>query len=270
MGRFHPHLSFFRMQLIKGLQYRTAAWAGIFTQFFWGFMQIQLYRALYAAHQSTFPMAFSGLVSYIWLRQAFLALLNTWSYEYELFDMILSGNVALELCRPVGLYGMWFARNAALRVSRAALRCGPILIISALLPAPWGLNPPASWGAFAAFLLSLILTLGVTCAMTLIVYFSCFYTLSSQGLRTVLDPVTEFLNGAIVPLPFMPAWLSSVLRYTPFGAMVNAPLRIYSGDIRGMELTEALLLQVFWLAALMGLGWLIQHRGLKRLCLQGG
>ena len=109
MRRFHPHLSYFRMQLIKGLQYRTAAWAGIFPQFFWGFMQIQLYRALYIAHESTFPMAFSGLVSYIWLRQAFLALLNTWSYEYELFDMILSGNVALELCRPVGLYGMFIA-----------------------------------------------------------------------------------------------------------------------------------------------------------------
>ena len=31
-------LTFFKMRLINGLQYRTAAWAGVFTQFFWGFM----------------------------------------------------------------------------------------------------------------------------------------------------------------------------------------------------------------------------------------
>ena len=37
-------LSFFRMRLINGMQYRTAAWAGIVTQFFWGFMEILLYR----------------------------------------------------------------------------------------------------------------------------------------------------------------------------------------------------------------------------------
>lgn len=264
------YLSFFRMQLIKGLQYRTAAWAGVFTQFFWGFMEIQLYRALYAAHAERFPMALGSVVCYIWLRQAFLALFNTWSYEHELFDMILSGSVAYELCRPVGVYGMWFVRNAALRVSRAALRCGPILVVAALLPAPWGLRLPAGWGAFGAFLLSMLLTLGVTTAFTLIVYFSCFYTLSSEGLRSILSPVTEFLSGSIVPLPFMPAWLAGILRYSPFGAMLNAPLRIYSGDIAGGALCEALLLQAFWLVALGLFGWLLQHRGIRRLCLQGG
>lgn len=40
-------LAFFRMRLVNGLQYRTAAYAGIFTQFFWGFMEIQLYGAFY-------------------------------------------------------------------------------------------------------------------------------------------------------------------------------------------------------------------------------
>ncbi len=263
-------LSFFRMQLAKGLQYRTAAWAGVFTQFFWGFMEIQLYRTLYAAHPDRFPMTLGSLVCYIWLRQAFLALFNTWSYENELFEMILSGNVAYELCRPVGIYGMWFARNVALRVSRAALRCGPILIVSALLPAPWGLRPPAGVGTFALFLLSMALCLGVTAALTLIVYFTCFYTLSHEGIRMVMGPVADLLSGSIIPLPFMPLWMSTLLRYSPFGAMLNAPLRIYSGDISGGALAETLLLQVFWLLALGGFGWFLQHRGLKRLSLQGG
>ena len=126
--------AFFKMQFIKGLQYRAAAWAGVFTQFFWGFMEMQLYRALYADHTAAFPMRLTALGNYIWLRQALFAMLNTWSAENELFDSVLSGNIAYELCRPVGIYGMWFSRTAALRTSRAALRCLPILVFSFLLP----------------------------------------------------------------------------------------------------------------------------------------
>lgn len=264
------YLAFFRMRLVNGLQYRTAALAGIVTQFFWGFMEIQLYRAFYADHAAAFPMQFSHLVSYIWLRQAFLALLNTWTYENELFDMILNGNVAYELCRPTSLYGMWFCRTAALRLSRAALRFWPILIVAMLLPEPLRMHLSATPLTFVGFLLSMVLTLGVTVAFTLIVYFSCFFTVSSHGIRSIFVPVADFLSGGIIPLPFMPEWLAQALRFSPFGAMLNAPLRIYSGDITGSALVETLLLQVFWLAALILIGHWMQRRGMRRLCVQGG
>ena len=264
------YFTFFRMQLLGGLQYRAAAWAGIFTQFFWGFMETQLYRALYRGGADRFPMELSALVSYIWLRQAFFAMLNTWTFENQLFETIRSGDVAYELCRPVSLYGMWFARNAALRVSRAALRCGPILVVSALLPAPWGLSAPASLGAFLCFLLSLILCLAVTVAFSLVVYFSCFYTVSADGLRSILTPVSDLLSGALVPLPFMPDALARVLSYSPFGAMLNAPLRIYSGDLSGPGALGAMALQVFWLTAVGALGLYMSKRGLKKVRLQGG
>ncbi|MBQ3169496.1 MAG: ABC transporter permease, partial [Clostridia bacterium] len=101
------YLTYFKMRLIHSLQYRTAALAGVATQFFWGFMEIQLYRAFYAEHAEVFPMTLPSLVSYIWLRQAFLALFNTWTFENDLFRSILDGNVAYELLRPTDLYFMW-------------------------------------------------------------------------------------------------------------------------------------------------------------------
>lgn len=264
------YLTFFKMRLIHGMQYRAAAWAGIFTQFFWGFMEIQLYRAFYAEHAAGFPMELSHLVSYIWLRQAFLVILNTWKFENELFQMILDGNVAYELCRPTSLYGMWFVRSAAVRVSGAVMRFWPIMIVAFLLPQPWGLRLPPSWTAGAGFLVSMALTLCVTCAFLLIVYFSCFFTMSSDGLRAILTPLSDFLCGGLIPLPFMPDWLSVIVKYSPFGSMLNAPLRIYSGNIAGAELTETLLLQLFWFAALAAIGYLMQKKGMKKLCVQGG
>ena len=263
-------LSFFRMRLINGMQYRTAAWAGIVTQFFWGFMEILLYRVFYEASPEQFPMELQHLISYIWLRQALLALLNTYSFEHDLFAMILNGNVAYELCRPASLYGMWFARTLAMRVSRVILRCVPLVVVSMLLPKPWGLSLPASPAAFIAFAVSLVLAACVGVAFCLIVYFSCFYTLSSEGIRMMLLPIAEFLSGNLIPLPFLPDGLAKLFHYSPFGAMTNAPLRIYSGDLAGMEAVEMIALQVMWLALLSLAGYVMQRRGTQRLCVQGG
>jgi len=262
--------TFFRMRLISGLQYRTAAWAGIVTQFFWGCMEILLYKAFYEASPGRFPMAFDALTSYIWLRQGLLALLNTWTFDKELFDKVLDGSVAYELCRPTSLYGMWFARTLALRVSRVILRCIPLFIVAALLPKPWGLNAPASPVALICFGISLVLAACVGVAFSMILYFSCFYTLSSEGIRMMLMPVAEFLSGDLIPLPFLPDWLANIFHYSPFGSMANAPLRIYSGDLSGDALVEMLGLQVFWLLVMGFIGWWLQYRGTRKLCVQGG
>ncbi len=262
--------TFFRMRLLNGLQYRTAAWAGMVTQFFWGFMEILLYKAFYEAAPEKFPMAFDGLISYIWLRQGLLMLLQVYVLEHELFQMILSGNVAYELCRPTSLYGMWFARTLAMRYSRAALRCVPLFVVAILLPDPWGLNAPASPVAFGGFLVSIALSSCVCSAFTLILYFSCFYTLSSDGVRMMVLPVAEFMSGSLIPLPFLPDWLGRVFHYSPFGSVANAPLRIYSGDLSGGAMVEMLCLQVFWLVVLGLAGYMLQRRGTRKLCVQGG
>ena len=68
------YLTYFRMRFIGGLQYRTAALAGIATQFAWGFLNILLFKALYETNPAVVPMDFQDLCAYIWLRQAFLAM----------------------------------------------------------------------------------------------------------------------------------------------------------------------------------------------------
>ena len=128
------YLSFFRLRFAMGLQYRTAALAGIITQFAWGFMEIMIFHAFYRADAASFPMHFSATASYIWLQQAFLVLFAAWMMENEIFDSIVNGNIVYELCRPVSIYNMWFARSIATRVSKAVLRCFPILVVAAFIP----------------------------------------------------------------------------------------------------------------------------------------
>ena len=52
--------------------------------------------------------------------------------------------------------------------------------------------------------------------------------------------------------------------------MQNVPLRIYSGDLTGRAMLDAAALQLFWLAALVLLGRLLNALAMKKVTVQGG
>lgn len=264
------YLSFFRIRFTYGLTYRAAALAGIVTQFAWGALEILMFKAFYDYNSAAVPMEFSALTSYVWLQQALLSIYMVWFFEIELFDLIISGNVAYELCRPISIYDMWFVRNMATRLSKAVLRAFPILIIAVFLPEPYGLSLPKDTKAAFWFLLSLVLAFLVVIAFCMIVYTICFYTISALGVRLLAAALSEFLTGAVIPLPFFPEKLGKIVSYLPFAAMQNLPLRIYGGDIYGRELYKGILLQLFWCAALILLGKWMLNRALCKVTVQGG
>lgn len=264
------YLSFFRLRFAMGLQYRTAAFAGIVTQFAWGFMEIMIFRAFYQSDAAAFPMSFAATASYIWLQQAFLAFFDAWMLENDIFDSIVNGNIAYELCRPISIYNMWFSRSIATRLSRAVLRCFPVLIVAALIPHPYGISAPASPLHFFLFVITLILGLAVTVAFCLLIYVLTFFTISPQGIRMIFTSTVEFLAGGIIPLPFFPEKVQKIMELLPFASMQNVALRIYSASMRFSEMKKAILLQVFWLVIITAAGKLLCSLAEKRISIQGG
>lgn len=253
-----------------GLQYRAAALAGMATQFFWGAMEILMFRAFYRADPLAFPMTLEATCAYVWLQQAFLSLFNAWVLENEIFDSIVNGNIAYELCRPINIYNMWFSKNLATRLSMALLRCMPVLLLAVALPAPYGLMAPSGPAALFLFFLSMLLGVGVTVAFCMLIYMACFFTISPVGLRMVSVSVVEFFSGAIIPLPFLPDGIREIFELLPFASMQNAPFRIYSGNLQGNDMLRALSLQAFWLCMLIFTGKLLDSLAMKKITVQGG
>jgi ABC-2 type transport system permease protein len=280
-----PYASVFRLRFAVGLQYRVAAFAGVATQFFWGFMLIMVYRAFFggagaaaasaggagaaAAISGAAPISLAQLASYVWLQQAFLALVVLWFRDSELLNLIVSGNVAYELCRPQDLYFFWYARLISARLAAAALRCLPILAVAFFLPPPYRLSPPADAAAFFLFLLTLGLGLGVLVALSMFSYIGTFITLSPYGTMVILGTLGDFCSGGIVPLPLMPEGLRNVMLVLPFRLASDLPFRIYSGHIPPSEALWGILLQIAWFAALLLLGRRAMAGVLKRTVIQG-
>lgn len=260
----------FRIRFSNTLQYRSAALAGMVTQFVWGIMSLLAYRAFYQADPSAFPMTFQETTSYIWLQQAFLSLFMLWFFENEIFSAITSGAIAYELVRPMNLYSRWFAQSCGNRLAKALLRCAPILIIAFLLPAPYGLRLPQNLLTLILFLASSILSLGVVVALSMLIYTFTFYTLSSLGVRVIMASLGDFLAGGVIPLPFFPAPFRQIAQLLPFAAVQNVPLRIYSGNLTGTALWQAIALQLFWLVTLVVIGHFWLQRATKKVIVQGG
>lgn len=264
------YLSIFQLRFYCGIQYRAAAVAGVVTQFTWGFMQILLYLAFYDANPGNFPMGFSQTASYFWLQQAFMNLFMTWFVDNDILNAITTGGIAYELCRPIDLYNMWFTKSMSNRLSKAILRAVPILVISAMLPSPFGLTMPASFSTLIFFLLSLFLGFFIVVAFTMLIYAITFFSLSPIGIRIVSLSVMEFLSGGIIPLPFLPKSILRIVEILPFASMQNVPYRLFSGDFRGAEVLVRIGLQIFWLVVLVIIGRILMQYAVKKAVVQGG
>ena len=260
----------FRIRFTNTLQYRAAAIAGLTTQFVWGFMYILGFAAFYESNPAAFPMTFQETVTYIWLQQAFIAIFFIWFYENSIFEAIESGHVAYEIVRPMDLYSRWFTMTAANRMARAVLRCFPILIVAFIMPEPLRMVLPADFGRLVLFFMSMMLSMGVVISFSMLIYISAFFTINSMGSRIFIGVAADFLAGGYIPVPFFPDVLRVIVEFSPFGAMQNMPLLIFSGHLTGDALVRGMLLQVFWLTVLLILGRAWMGKALKRVVVQGG
>lgn len=264
------YISYFRMWLVMGLQYRAAAFGGVVTQFFWGFMEIAAMHAFHDSNPAAYPMTMEATCSYIWLQQAFLAMLSARIFDGQILESVRSGDIAYELCRPVGIYSLWFSRSTASRLSGAGLRCIPIFLVAVFLPGSYRLSAPAGIAQFFFFLLTLALAVLVSVSFIMLIYISGLYTVSSDGLRRLCSSLMDFLTGGYIPLPFFPTGVRRVLELLPFASMQNVPLRVYSGDLAGPQMYRSILLQIFWLATLVTAGRLLCRNAERKLLIQGG
>jgi len=249
------------------LQYRAAALAGLCTQVVFGLIIMMVYQAFYrSAPDTQHPLSIGQVITYVWLGQALLAMLP-WNGDPEIRALVRSGGVAYELLRPVDLYIYWYARAIALRTAPTLLRAVPMVIMAMTM---FGMKPPSDVGSAVGFAIVLVGTLAMSCAITVLVGITMMWTISGEGIIYLLPSVVTLLSGMLVPIPLFPAWAQPILEILPFRALVDAPYRVYLGDIPLEQLGWILLHQWVWIVVLIVLGRHLLKRGLTRLVVQGG
>ncbi len=260
------YLSVFRMRLRMETQYRGAVLGGVVCQIFFGLILIAVYRALYAGKPQSLPLA--HVTTYVWLQQAFFRMLL--SSDAELMDKVRTGGIAYDLCRPVHLYGFYYARILAQKLMGSLLRALPMLVFAALLPEGWGIALPASVPALALSLAALLLGLCCVCAMENITMAFTMRTLDPRGFQAMLNLLMMILSGSLLPLTLYPDSWQRVITLLPYAQMLDAPIRLYTGEYALPQAPGVLLLQGGWTGVLVLTGMMLWKRNQRRLIIQGG
>ena len=267
-----PYQAVFRARFQLLLQYRAAALAGFGTQCWWGAIKLMVLAAFFRAGNA--PMLLSQAVDYVWLGQALLTMLP-WSVDPEIGRMVRTGDVAYERLRPLDTYSFWYARAAARRTATPLLRAIPMIITAAFLlrlvgASDWALNPPPSLEAALLFVVSMVLVVALSSAVSTIMDIIAVATLSDRGPSALIGPFIIVLSGNLIPLPLFPDWMQTFLRLQPFAGLLDTPFRIYSAHLTGADAILSLARQAVWIVVLVMLGRLMMKRVAARLQSQGG
>ena len=260
------YLPTFRMRWKMETQYRGAAVGGIFCQIFFGLILVSLYRALYESRPQTMPL--SSVVTYVWLQQAFFRMLL--SSDSDLLDKIRTGGIAYDLCRPLNLYGYYYTRAAAQKLMGSLIRAVPMLTIALLLPEGWGISAPASLSALLLGLMGVGLGLLCVCALDNITMGISMRTIDTKGVQSLLNLLMMTFSGNILPLTLFPDAWQRIVTLLPYAQLLDAPIRLYTGEWAPSQAPRVLLTQGLWTAALVGLGLIIWKQNQKRIIVQGG
>lgn len=273
-GTLRTWLSIFRIRMMEGFQYRIAALSGATVGTFWGLIEITVLSVFY--HHSASPhagiaagLSLPQVVTYVWLAQV-LFTMQFHGVDGEIGKKIISGDIGVELCRPMHLYSHWFAKTAAGKVAPSFMRGIPILLISLLMPVSYRLIPPASFAGLMCTVLTGISAFILCSAYGMLATSMRMNIPWGDGPIYMMVVLAGVLSGAYLPLRLWPDWMQTFLRYQPFAGYLDYPIQFYLGTMAPREVGWALMMQSLWALTFILLGKWVMDRQLRTVIVQGG
>lgn len=266
MSALKAYLGSVRIGFAETFVYRWAVVIDMFAEVVLLIAFYFLWRAVFAAapHGELQGLTFADFFAYLLIARFVATITSTsgWGFFYE---PVRSGDILLDLSRPLSLAGVTFCRHLGSKLANLVL-IAPAFLLGALLLGVFEgamLHP-------GLFVLSLLVAFGAAFFFELLVSISAFYTLAQQGIHEAKALAVTLLSGALFPLALLPAPLADVLWLLPFAHFVHTPSLVLLGHVSGEALWSALAGQLGWALALGSLSVLALRRARLHYDLQGG
>ncbi|MBQ7776555.1 MAG: ABC-2 family transporter protein [Lachnospiraceae bacterium] len=260
-----PYLAYFKKSFLNRSAYRFDHIMSILSNCLRMFIFWEIYKALYAGRTAvdgiTMSMVTTNFILSMGLDAAFA--IN----DYFLPDRIWNGSITTELLRPMSFKGRMIAENVGNAAFNLLFRFAPALIVAGLLI---GIQPPASLPMLLLFIVSALLGYGVLWTISFAVQMTAFWLVNVWSMITIKNVFVNVLSGTMIPLWFMPEWMSNVLKFTPFSSIYFTPVQIYLGQLEIGEIMVKYLIQIVWIVVIYLFGELLWRCGQRKLVVQGG
>ncbi|HEX2316138.1 MAG TPA: ABC-2 family transporter protein [Thermomonospora sp.] len=245
--------------------YPLGATAEAVTNTVFGFVRAWIVLALWTARPALGGYDAADAVTFCFLTQALIGPVQIFG-GLELTQRIRSGDVAIDLHRPVDLQGWWLADDLGRAACTLLLR-GALPMAAGAVAFDLRLPGAAGWAAFAvAVALAVVTGFGLRYLVAL----AMFWLHDDRGLQAVALVLSLFFSGMILPLVAFPGWLGTLAEALPWAALIQVPADVFLGRHEGLGLLAAYGFQALWAAVLLGAGRLLTGAARRRLVIHGG
>lgn len=252
-----------RRAFARQTAYGVAAAAGVFTNTFFGFVRAYVLLEVHRYRPDAGQFDATEAVTFVFVTQGLIAGVSAFGMT-ELAERVRSGQVAIDLYRPVDLQAYEYAVGAG-RAAYLLLARGVVPVLAGALAFGAALAPPAQIPAAA---LSIVLAVAVSLGIWFVVQLTTFWVLDHLGVSMVTVMVGMLLSGLALPLNYFPHPWDGVTRLLPFAATLQLPVEIVVGAAESPAANLAV--QAAWVLALVLLGRLLLRRATRKLVIQGG
>ncbi|MDJ1133258.1 ABC transporter permease [Streptomyces iconiensis] len=250
--------------------YRMATAAGVFTNTIFGFILAYTFIALWNERPQLGGYDQSQALTFVWIGQALLAsaALMGGGFQDEFQERIRTGDVAIDLYRPIDLQMWWLASDLGRAAFHLVGRGVVPLVVGAFA---FELALPGSLLVWALFLLSVFLGVVVSFALRYLFALCGFWLLDASGLGALSMLLSLFFSGMMLPLNVFPGALGEIVRWLPWAATLQVPADVLLGVRQGgAGIAGAFGFQSVWALVLLGCGRLLQKVATRRVVVQGG
>lgn len=263
--RLRPYIAYAKKNFLGRSAYRIDHLLGILSTCLQFFIFYEIYRALYGNAEEidgiTMTMVTTNFIISMGLGMVFSP------NDFFLPNKIWDGSISTELLRPISFKGRMIAENMGDSLFNLIFKLIPVLAIAILTT---GINAPAGIFNVVLFIVSAILGYGVLWTVSFAVQMTAFWLVNIWSLVTIKNVFINVLSGSMIPLWFMPEWMSGVLKFTPFSSIYFTPVQIYLGQLSIGEVLLKCLIQIVWIVIIYLIGNVLWNKGQRKLIVQGG
>ncbi|MFC0673300.1 ABC transporter permease [Brachybacterium hainanense] len=245
--------------------FRTSTWTGIIGCVLQVVLVHRVWTAVYGARTEVAGIDQRDAITYAVLGVLITTIFQPFVFD-TLFGRLRTGAIAFDVMRPVSAVPLALAQQVGAAAGQLPA-VGAALVAGLLVGA---IALPGSVLSGLAFLISITLGFAISLILNFTVGLVGFWTVEVGGAFLIYRMVAQFSSGALIPLWFMPGWLSGTLTALPFSAQVFVPLSIYVDTAPGWHTAGAIGQQMLWVLALSALAALVWHRAVRRLVVFGG
>lgn len=267
MTTLRSYLEFSRIAFKRKAAYRFDVWTQVLANLLFLFMWLFIWQGLYKGNEEIGGVSFQAMLSYVLVSQMLQGLHSAGTPLWEIQDQVQTGNIAMELIRPYSYPLRLLFSNLGGIVFYFVTAVLPLYTVLALIFQPLMPNTLTSW---LAFFFSGLLGYLIRYNLELTFGLFTFWLIETGGVEDIFYFSISLFSGSLVPLWFFPSWLGKLARLLPFQGIYFVPNAIFIGNLKGLDIIPALLIQLSWVIVTYLIMSFVWKKATRKIVIQGG